>query len=61
VRYGYATRIYHITKLSEDDYAETEVAAIEPTWDKKILATHTLNHADGLTVIDALQPRFRIF
>ena len=60
VRYGYGIRIRHITRLSEDDYAEVEVAAIEPHWDKSIVATHTLNHAGRLTVMDALQPRVRL-
>lgn len=60
VRYGYAIRINHITALSEEDYAEHEVDEIKPGWDGSIVATHTLSYAAGLTVIDCLQPRFRI-
>ena len=60
VRYGYAIRINHITALSEQEYAEHEVSVIKPGWDASIVATHTLSYAPGLTVIDCLQPRFRI-
>lgn len=60
VRYGYAIRINHITRLTEDDYAEVEVAAITPDWDHRIVATHTINHVEGLTILDAMQPRLRI-
>lgn len=59
VRYGFGVRIHHIMKLSEEDYAEVEVESIEPTWDRKIIGTHTLSHAQGLTVGDALRPRRR--
>lgn len=58
-RYGYGVRLFEITHLSEDDYAEAEVARVEPTWDKGIVATHTLSYTPGLTVMDAVQPRFR--
>jgi hypothetical protein len=60
VTYGYAIKINRIDVLSEDDYCEVEVASIEPHWDKRLTATHTLNYAGGLTVIDALQPRSRL-
>ena len=60
VRYGYAMTLNRITKLSALDYGESETAAITPTWDRKIMATHTLAYTPGLTVIDALQPRLRI-
>lgn len=60
MRYGYAMTINRITSLLEDDYAETAVARIEPTWDENIVATHTLAYTPGITVIDALQPRWRI-
>jgi hypothetical protein len=59
VRYGYGIKINEITALSEDCYEERLVHSIEPNWDKKIVATHTLSYADGLTVIDCLQPRLR--
>ncbi len=58
VRYGYGIRINEITTLEQDDYAEMESEAIWPTWDRNVIATHTLCHAGNLTVADALQPRF---
>ena len=60
VRYGYAIRLHEIVTLTEDVYVEKEVARIEPTWDPRIVATHTLAYVPGLTMIDALQPRLRI-
>ena len=60
VTYGYATRISRIEILTEEDYQEVEVASIEPHWDRRLTATHTLNYAEGLTMIDALQPRSRL-
>ena len=59
VRYGYGIRLQQIETLSETDYRETEVARIEPVWDRRIVATHTLAHVPGMTMIDALQPRLR--
>jgi hypothetical protein len=59
VRYGYAIRLHEIVTLTEDVYLEKEVARIEPTWDRRIVATHTLAYVPGLTMIDALQPRLR--
>ena len=60
VRYGYGIKINEITVLSENDYAEKEVKSIVPSWDQSLVATHTLNHAGGMTVIDAMQPRSRL-
>jgi len=59
IRYGYGIRINQITTLTEESYAETEVEALWTTWDRKIIATHTLSHVGSLTVADALQPRLR--
>ena len=58
-RYGYGIRLHEIERLSEREFRETEVERIDPTWDHKIVATHTLSYTAGLTVIDALQPRLR--
>ena len=59
VRYGYGIRLHEIDTLSELEYHEHEVRSILPTWDSRIVATHTVTHAAGLTMIDALQPRMR--
>jgi hypothetical protein len=60
VRYGYAIRLQRIDRLSPEEYEETEVGSILPTWDRRIVATHTLSYTAGLTMIDALQPRLRV-
>ena len=60
VRYGYAITINEITTLSEESYDERQVDRIKPNWDKRIVATHTLSYAPGLTVMDCLQPRLRL-
>jgi len=52
-RYGYAIRFNRIVKLSETEYEETTESSFEPPH-TKILATHTFNQADDLTVIDAV-------
>jgi hypothetical protein len=59
VRYGFGIRVHEISRLSEAEYAESEVFSVMPTWDRKIIATHTLSYTSGLTVIDALSPRLR--
>ena len=53
-RYGYSMSIQEILVLNENDYEEKNIDSILPNWSKDILCTHTLNHMDGLTVIDAL-------
>lgn len=60
-RYGYGIRIQHIELLSETGYRERCISDIEPEWDTRILATHTINYEKGLTVIDAQLKRSRLF
>ena len=57
VRYGYGLRINQINALSETDYAESCVEFIKPSWQKNIIATHTFNSAENLTVVDAMTRR----
>ncbi len=52
-RYGYALKFNHIVRLDENDYAETTVSALRPPGGN-VLATHTYNRAEDLTVIDAV-------
>ncbi|HEX2826105.1 MAG TPA: family 43 glycosylhydrolase [Burkholderiales bacterium] len=59
VRYGYGVRLHEIERLDEAEYREREIERIEPTWDGRIVAVHTLSHVPGLTMLDALQPRLR--
>tara|TARA_R110001592_G_scaffold56347_1_gene171888 strand:+ start:33795 stop:35474 length:1680 start_codon:yes stop_codon:yes gene_type:complete len=59
-RYGHSMNIQEIIVLNENDYEEKNIDSLLPNWSKDILCTHTLNHKDDLTVIDALvkQPKF---
>jgi hypothetical protein len=59
VRYGFGMKINQIIELSETKYKEIVVDSILPAWDKKIIATHTLNSIGKLTVIDGLMVRKR--
>ena len=57
--YGYAVRLQEIKVLSETDYVEDEVTAIFPDWSSEIVATHTINFAGALSVIDVQRRRRR--
>ncbi len=61
-RYGYAMTIHRITELAADRFDEEVVGRIEPTWARGLLGTHTVNHVDGLTLVDGdrWRPRFRL-
>ncbi len=60
--YGRAIRLQRILRLTEDDYSETTVHTIEPTWTRGIYATHTINTTRTLVVLDACRrvPRMSI-
>ena len=58
-RYGYAINFNRINTLTETDYSETCEQTFKPLKNKNILATHTWNDANGLTVIDAVVRRRR--
>ncbi len=60
-RYGYGMKINVVDELSPENYREREVSQITPDWDWTINATHTLNHASGMSVSDASKLRFRYF
>lgn len=57
--YGYGFNICEITNLTETDYEEKIVARVEPKWNKNIISTHTINYADGLTIVDGQLRRRR--
>jgi hypothetical protein len=59
-RYGYAVVLHRIDELTPDTYREAEVSRILPHWRRDVLGTHTLNSAEGLTVVDALVRRNRL-
>lgn len=50
-RYGYGLVINRIDRVSETDYAETEVARLNPE-SRGFLGIHTVNHSERLTVVD---------
>lgn len=61
VRYGYGMTIHRIVRVDERNYQEVPVAIIRPDWRPGLLATHTLNAAGDLTVIDGQWRRRRLF
>ena len=58
--YGYGFDLNEIEILSETEYREKKVLSVRPTWDKKILGTHTFASCGDLTVIDVFtkMPKF---
>ena len=60
-RYGFGVKMNEIRILDEKEYEEVEIQSIEPDWDKRLMATHTFNHAGNLTVIDGNVRRRRFF
>jgi hypothetical protein len=57
--YGYGVDFYEIMAMSETEYLEKKVESIQPDWDAKALATHSYSRNGSLTVIDALQKRWK--
>lgn len=60
-RYGCRIKLNEIRILNENKYEEIEIETIEPNWDKQIMAIHTLNNVENLTVIDGIMRRMRYF
>ena len=60
-RYGYGMAINQIITLTTTDYEEICVNEIGPDWDESIVATHTVNHDNKMTIIDAIKRRRRLF
>lgn len=59
-RYGYAVRLHRVEEISPTAYRERRVASLLPPADRGILATHTINRCDGMTVIDGLAASSRL-
>jgi hypothetical protein len=51
-RYGWAVRLRRIVRLDPSEFVEETVSALTPDWHASVLATHTVNAVNGLTVID---------
>jgi hypothetical protein len=60
-RYGYSIVIHKILRWNMDEYEEVEVSKVLPQWSKNLVGTHTLNHCQGLTVVDGLLRRPKLF
>ncbi len=58
-RYGYAVTFNEITRITPDEYEEVDRGRMIPSWDPRLLATHTINRDGDLTVIDAVMRRPR--
>jgi hypothetical protein len=61
VRYGYGVVINEVEKITKSEYQEREVHRIFPNEGQGVLATHTLNRAGRLTVMDGRIARRRLF
>jgi len=58
-RYGAGLAIHKVIKLGADGYTERTVERIVPPAASGLLGLHTMNHAGGLTVVDAFVRRRR--
>jgi hypothetical protein len=52
LRYGYATNVNRVDQLTASTFEETIIARIQPNWAPGLVATHTMNAAGPLSVID---------
>jgi hypothetical protein len=50
--YGYAISINKIVRLNPNEFIEEPVSRILPAWDKRVIATHTINSCGAMTIID---------
>ncbi|MTI38197.1 glucosamine inositolphosphorylceramide transferase family protein [Fulvivirga lutimaris] len=51
-KYGYGINFYEILKLTKTEFKEEFFDKIEPDFEEGILASHTFNSVNGLSVID---------
>jgi hypothetical protein len=56
-RYGRAIRFMRVDRLTETDYAETQIGELRPDQGDKYLGVHTFDRAGSLSVIDAISKR----
>jgi hypothetical protein len=55
LRYGYALNLNRITKLTKTEYEEQPFERLEPPSNGNILAVHTFNSLNDLTVVDVVR------
>jgi hypothetical protein len=58
-RYGGAIAVMCVDRLDQTAYTEHPVGRIDPTWARGLSATHTINAAHGLSVVDVQRRRRR--
>ncbi|HEY5416234.1 MAG TPA: hypothetical protein VIK41_15455 [Gemmatimonadaceae bacterium] len=51
-RYGWGVTLRRIVRLDPSEFVEETVTTLTPDWHRSVLATHTVNAVNGLTVID---------
>jgi hypothetical protein len=61
VRYGHKIKLNRIDVLTEDEYRESEVGEIAPSWVPGIVATHTLSLDESLQVLDGCRSINRLW
>jgi len=57
--YGYGVTVNRVVRLTPEEFREEEVSKILPEWEPGVVATHTINFSDGLTVVDCKRRRRR--
>jgi len=50
--YGSGINLNEITQLSASEFTIKEIKKLEPDWDNSYSGMHTINHSEGLTIID---------
>ena len=58
--YGGAVVLNRIDVLTPEEYAETPIARIEPTWAPGLIGTHTYNATARIEVVDGRRYVFRL-
>jgi hypothetical protein len=51
-RYGWGVTLRRIVRLDPSEFVEETVTTLTPHWHRSVLATHTVNAVNGLTLID---------
>ncbi|HLA43183.1 MAG TPA: hypothetical protein VJZ27_07100, partial [Aggregatilineales bacterium] len=51
--------LHRILQLDTESYREEKITEIDPRWLPNMVAVHTLNHAGGISIIDAKVRVFR--
>ena len=58
VRYGRRVAVQELVRITPEEYCERPAWVIEPTWFPGLIATHTINSANDLAVVDGCRWRW---